>query len=76
MSRRNSNPPNLLSKFLLCPFSGERISFSYLISEKYTSETAELGIMRNGKPLTVTTSLKVRPSCHWASLAASPSGDS
>ncbi|GAB4815905.1 hypothetical protein N2152v2_002951 [Parachlorella kessleri] len=41
------------------PFrSGERIGFSYLISQKYTGDTAQLSLLRGGEPLEVTVSLK------------------
>lgn len=40
------------------PFrSGERISFSYLISEKYTTDSATLELLHKGKVKVVTTSL-------------------
>jgi hypothetical protein len=37
--------------------SGERISFSYLISEKYTTDSATLELLHKGKVKVVTTSL-------------------
>eukprot|EP00899_Mesostigma_viride_P028424 jgi/Mesvir1/8767/Mv02684-RA.2 len=40
------------------PFrDGERISFSYLVSQKYTEEETELGILKNGKEEKVTVRL-------------------
>eukprot|EP00252_Welwitschia_mirabilis_P001100 TRINITY_DN11057_c0_g1_i1.p1 TRINITY_DN11057_c0_g1~~TRINITY_DN11057_c0_g1_i1.p1 ORF type:complete len:660 (-),score=130.37 TRINITY_DN11057_c0_g1_i1:841-2736(-) len=38
----------------------ERISFGYLISQKYTGETAELGIVREGKRMNIVTTLVPR----------------
>ncbi|XP_057870480.2 protease Do-like 2, chloroplastic isoform X2 [Cryptomeria japonica] len=38
----------------------ERIAFGYLISEKYTGDTAEIGIIREGKKMNVITTLKPR----------------
>lgn len=41
------------------PFrSGERISFSYLVSKKYTNETAELEVLHKGETKTVTVVLQ------------------
>ncbi|KAI8465037.1 MAG: trypsin-like cysteine/serine peptidase domain-containing protein [Monoraphidium minutum] len=41
------------------PFrSGERISFSYLVSQKYTQETATLRVLQGGKERTVTVALQ------------------
>lgn len=43
------------------PFrSTERIAFGFLISQKYTGDTAELGIIREGKKMNVVTTLKPR----------------
>ncbi|KAK9829857.1 hypothetical protein WJX72_008281 [[Myrmecia] bisecta] len=42
------------------PFrSGERISFSYLVSQKYTHEEAQLRLLQNGKVVSVTVNLAV-----------------
>ncbi|KIY95877.1 hypothetical protein MNEG_12084 [Monoraphidium neglectum] len=41
------------------PFrSGERISFSYLVSQKYTNESATLKVLQGGKERTVTVNLQ------------------
>lgn len=43
------------------PFrSTERIAFGFLISQKFTGDTAELGIIREGKKMNVLTTLKPR----------------
>lgn len=43
------------------PFrSTERIAFGFLISQKYTGDTAELGIIREGNKMNVITTLKPR----------------
>ena len=43
------------------PFrSGERISFSYLVSQKYTNESATLRVLKDGKEVTVDVMLQVR----------------
>ena len=43
------------------PFrSGERIGFSYLVSQKYVDEQATLRVLKNGKEQTVKIKLKVR----------------
>eukprot|EP01018_Ginkgo_biloba_P017339 Gb_10855 [translate_table: standard] len=43
------------------PFrSAERIAFGFLISKKFTGDTAELGIIRDGKKMEVLTVLKPR----------------
>ncbi len=36
---------------------GERIAFSYLISQKYTGESAQLDILRGGEELSITVPL-------------------
>lgn len=36
---------------------GERIAFSYLISQKYTGESAQLDILREGRELSITVPL-------------------
>lgn len=42
------------------PFrTGERIAFSYLVSQKYTNDIATLGILHQGKQKTVTVKLQV-----------------
>lgn len=38
----------------------ERIAFGYLISEKYTGDMADIGIIREGKKMNVVTTLKPR----------------
>ncbi len=44
-------------KLNMCCRRGERIAFSYLISQKYTGETAQLDILRDGEELSVTVTL-------------------
>lgn len=42
------------------PFrTGERIAFSYLVSQKYTNESAKLRVLHDGQEKTVTVKLQV-----------------
>ena len=41
--------------------SGERISFSYLVSQKYTLDAAQVEILSGGKVETISLQLSVRP---------------
>lgn len=41
----------------MCCRRGERIAFSYLISQKYTGESAQLDILRGGAELAITVPL-------------------
>jgi S1-C subfamily serine protease len=48
------------------PFrSGERISFSYLVSQKYTRDVATLRVLKDGKEHTVQVEMKVRGGRCW-----------
>ena len=36
---------------------GERIAFNYLVSQKYTGETADVEVLRDGQPMKLSVSL-------------------
>jgi hypothetical protein len=55
------------------PFrSGERISFSYLVSQKYTRDVAVLKVLQGGKERTVQVEMKVRPGGGGAGRGGAP----